>query len=183
PVTTPGDSATTSVWFPPGQWTDYFTGKTYTGGTTHDITTALNSMPVFVKAGGILPTRTHNVAHNDRNALTGVTLTISTGASGSYSLYEDNGATAAKSATTRIRYRQTGSRHTVSISPVKGAYPGQVDKRRWTLTFLGSEAPAKVSADGAKLSPDAYHWDGDTGMLTITLPRHSVHTPITVAYQ
>ena len=34
PVTTPGTTATTSVWFPPGRWTDYFTGKTYSGGTT-----------------------------------------------------------------------------------------------------------------------------------------------------
>jgi alpha-glucosidase (family GH31 glycosyl hydrolase) len=40
PVTTPGTTATTSVWFPPGQWTDYFTGKTYAGGTTQSVTTS-----------------------------------------------------------------------------------------------------------------------------------------------
>ena len=37
PVTTADDdsAATTSVWFPPGSpWTDYFTGRTYQGGTT-----------------------------------------------------------------------------------------------------------------------------------------------------
>ncbi|MGW4440364.1 TIM-barrel domain-containing protein [Streptomyces sp. NPDC004596] len=183
PVTTPGDSATTPVWFPPGRWTDYFTGRTYVGGTTHDITTGLDSMPVFVRAGGILPTRTHDVAHDDRSALTDVTLTVSTGASGSYRLYEDNGTSARKSATTTIRYRETGSRHSVTISPVKGSFPGQVDKRRWTLTFLGGEAPAGVSADGIELSPGAYHWDGGSGALTITLPRHDTHTPVTVTYQ
>lgn len=183
PATTPGDSATTSVWFPPGRWTDYFTGKTYSGGATHDITTGLESMPVFVKAGGVLPTRTHDVPHGDHTALTDVTLSVSTGAPGSYSLYEDDGATAPKSATTRIRYRQAGSHHTVSISPVKGSYPGQVSERRWTVTFLGGEAPVKVAADGVRLSPDAYHWDTGTGRLTVTLPRRSVHTPLTVTYQ
>ncbi|MFJ9833347.1 TIM-barrel domain-containing protein [Streptomyces sp. NPDC101169] len=183
PVTTPGDSAITSVWFPPGRWTDYFTGKTYAGGTTQDITTGLDSMPVFVRAGGILPTRTHDVAHDDREALTDVTLTVSAGASGAYRLYEDDGAAEPRSATTRIRYRETGSRHTVSISPVKGSYTGQTGKRRWTLRFLGGEAPARVAADGARLSPDAYRWDGETGTLTVTLPRHSVRTPVTVTYQ
>lgn len=67
PVTTPGASATTSVWFPPGQWTDYFTGETYAGGVTREVSTDLNSMPVFIKAGSILPTRTHDVSSNDRN--------------------------------------------------------------------------------------------------------------------
>jgi Glycosyl hydrolases family 31/Carbohydrate binding module (family 35)/Carbohydrate binding module (family 6) len=51
PVTTPGTSATTSVWFPPGStWTDYFTGRRYRGGTTQQITTTLETMPVFVRA-------------------------------------------------------------------------------------------------------------------------------------
>jgi alpha-glucosidase (family GH31 glycosyl hydrolase) len=50
PVTTPGTTATTSVWFPPGNsWTDIFTGKTYRGGTTQSITTTLATMPVFKK--------------------------------------------------------------------------------------------------------------------------------------
>ncbi|MFJ8825900.1 TIM-barrel domain-containing protein [Streptomyces sp. NPDC102467] len=185
PVTTPGDSATTSVWFPPGsEWTDYFTGKTYAGGTTHDVTTDLGSMPVFVKAGGILPTRSHDVTDHDRNPLTDVTLSIATGASGSYSLYEDEGTTAqkTKNATTRIRYEQKGSHRTVTIDPAKGSFPGQVQNRRWTLALLGTHAaPKEVTARGARLAPDAYDWNSATGVLTIELPRHSVHAPITVS--
>ena len=50
PVTTPGTSATTTVWFPPGStWKDYFTGLVYRGGTTARITTTLDTMPVFVR--------------------------------------------------------------------------------------------------------------------------------------
>ncbi|MFF5288905.1 TIM-barrel domain-containing protein [Paractinoplanes globisporus] len=50
PVTTPGTSATTTVWFPPGNtWTDYFTGRTYAGGTTATVTTTLDTMPVFTR--------------------------------------------------------------------------------------------------------------------------------------
>ncbi|MEV8036170.1 TIM-barrel domain-containing protein [Streptomyces sp. NPDC086182] len=185
PVTTPGTSATTSVWFPPGRWTDYFTGETYTGGGTREVTTDLNSMPVFIKAGGILPTRTHNVSSNDRNPLADVTLTVAAGSSGSFHLYEDNGMTdhRSRSATTTIRYRQNGSHHTVSIGPMKGSFPGQVKTRLWTLSILGTHAPTEVSATGMRLSPHAYHWDSTSKVLTITLPRHSVHAPITVTYR
>jgi Alpha-glucosidases, family 31 of glycosyl hydrolases len=187
PVTTPGTSATTSVWLPPGQWTDYFTGETYTGGGTREVTTDLNSMPVFIKAGGILPTRTHDVSGNDHNPLTDVTLTVAAGSSGSFRLYEDDGTTGHKnrSATTAIRYRQNGPHHThtVTIRPVRGSFPGQVKTRRWTISLLGVQAPTKVSATGTRLSPHAYRWDSASKVLTITLPRHSVHTPITVTFQ
>ncbi|MGW6202898.1 TIM-barrel domain-containing protein [Streptomyces sp. NPDC055089] len=183
PVTTPGESATTSVWFPPGQWTDYFTGKTYQGGTTQSVTTTLDTMPVFIKAGGIMPTRTVNVTDNDRNPLTDVTLSIATGASGSYRLYEDDGTTKQKqrSATTPVTYHEKGSLRTVSIGAAKGSFHGQVKNRRWTLSLLGTtHAPTAVTARGVRLAADAYHWDAATGVLTVTLPGQSVHKPVTV---
>ncbi|MFJ9907526.1 TIM-barrel domain-containing protein [Streptomyces sp. NPDC101152] len=186
PVTSPGTSATTTVWFPPGQWTDYFTGRTYQGGTTQDVTTGLDTMPVFLKAGGILPTRTHDVTDDDRNPLTDVTLTIASGASGSYRLYEDDGTTARQrhSATTTVRYERDGSRHTVSIGPARGVFPGQVQSRQWTLSLPGTaHAPTKVTATGVRLTPRDWRWDSATGTLTMTLPRHTVHGPITVTYQ
>lgn len=56
PVTTPGTTATTTVWFPPGNtWTDYFTGKRYAGGTSAAVTTTLDTMPVFVRSGAKKP--------------------------------------------------------------------------------------------------------------------------------
>jgi hypothetical protein len=56
PVTTPGATAATTVWFPPGStWTDYFTGKRYQGGTTASVTTTLDTMPVFVRSGAARP--------------------------------------------------------------------------------------------------------------------------------
>ncbi|MEV4641343.1 TIM-barrel domain-containing protein [Actinoplanes sp. NPDC049548] len=56
PVTTPGATASTTVWFPPGStWTDYFTGKRYAGGTTASVITTLDTMPVFVRSGAARP--------------------------------------------------------------------------------------------------------------------------------
>ncbi|WP_280883288.1 TIM-barrel domain-containing protein [Streptomyces pseudovenezuelae] len=185
PVTTPGTTATTSVWFPPGSdWTDYFTGKTYAGGTTQSVTTGLDTMPVFVKAGAVVPTRTGDVTGNDKNPLTKVTLTVAAGASGSYALYEDDGTTAGRghSAVTKIRYRENGSRRTVTIDPATGSFHGQVRTRQWTVALLGVTAPSTVRVGRAQLSPDAYHFDSTTRTLTLTLPARSVRTPVTVTY-
>ncbi|MDQ0791219.1 alpha-glucosidase (family GH31 glycosyl hydrolase) [Streptomyces sp. B3I8] len=187
PVTSPGGSATTSVWFPPGQWTDYFTGKTYTGGTTQNVTTTLDTMPVFIKAGGILPTRTHDVSSSDHHPLTDVTLTVAAGKSGSYRLYEDDGVGTGRhhSATTTVRYRVKGAQHSVSIGGVSGSFRGQVKKREWTVTLvgLGDHVPSTVSANGKPLSSKSYHLDKDAGSLTVTLPSRSVHAPVTVSFR
>lgn len=185
PVTTPGTTATTSVWFPPGsQWTDYFTGQTYAGGTTQNITNGLDTMPVFVRAGAVVPTRTSNVTSDDKAPLTKVTLTVAAGASGSFSLYEDDGTGTGPghSAVTKIRYRENGTKRTVTINPATGTFHGQVRNRQWTVSLLGATAPTAVRVGGSRLSPHAYHFDDATRTLTVTLPPRSLHAPITVTY-
>ncbi|MFE5141342.1 DUF5110 domain-containing protein [Streptomyces fagopyri] len=140
---------------------------------------------MFIKAGGMMPTRTHDVAHDDQNALTDVTLTVAAGGSGSSRLYEDDATATGRgaSAATLVRYKETGDRHTVTISPTKGSFRGQVPDRRWTLLIMGASRPARVTPTGVHLSPHAYHWDEAAGVLTVTLPRHTVHAPITVTYR
>ncbi|MEU2426595.1 TIM-barrel domain-containing protein [Streptomyces sp. NPDC007851] len=188
PVTSPGTDTTTSVWFPPGRWTDYFTGRTYTaptGGATYAITTTLDTMPVFVRAGGIVTTRSDDVPNDSRSPLDEVTVTVAPGTSGTYSLYEDDGTTAnpGRTATTRIRYAEHKGTHLLTIAPTRGTFPGQVGRRSWTVSFLGvGAAPSRVSAGGARLATTAWHWDADTHVLRITLPPRSIRTAPAVSY-
>ncbi|MFD5787689.1 TIM-barrel domain-containing protein [Streptomyces sp. NPDC127037] len=184
PVTTPGTSTKTSVWFPPGRWTDYFTGRTYEGGTTQDVTTTLDTMPVFVRAGAIVPGRTRDVAHDGAAGADDLTLTIAPGGPGSFQLYEDDGGAAgkARSATTKVSYKEAGGRHTVTVGAAKGSFRGQPQKRTWTLSVRADHAPRQVTASGERLSARAYRWDADTGRLTITLPSRGVHRAVTVTY-
>lgn len=44
-----------STYFPKGQWLDYYTGRAYTGGKRYSISVKLNRIPIFVKAGSIIP--------------------------------------------------------------------------------------------------------------------------------
>jgi alpha-glucosidase (family GH31 glycosyl hydrolase) len=186
PVTTPGTTATTSVWFPPGSsWTDYFTGQTYAGGTTADVSTDLGTMPVFLRSGGILTTRTDSVTNDEQNPLTKVTVTVAAGGSGSFGLYEDNGSTTDfhQSAVTRISYAEAGAAHTARIAAAAGSFHGQVSQRQWTVSFLGATAPASVTINGRVAAASAWTWDAGTSTVTVTAPVQSVHQVLTVSYR
>ena len=182
PVTTSGDSATTQVWFPAGSsWTDYFTGKTYQGGTVQNITTGLDSMPVFIKSGGIVATRSGDVTNDDQNPLTKATATVAEGAPGAFTLYEDNGTTTntAQSATTRITYAD----HTVTVAPATGTFTGQVRQRSWTIAFQNAKAPTSVSINGHKATANEWTWDSTSHTLTVTAPTQSVNQRLVVSYK
>ncbi|HEX3783165.1 MAG TPA: TIM-barrel domain-containing protein [Pseudonocardiaceae bacterium] len=184
PATSGGATATTSVWFPPGSWTDYFTGATYTGPSTQDITTDWNAMPVFVKAGGIVSTRTDNVTNDDQSPLTRVTLDVATGASGSYSLYEDNGSSTdpGQSATTAITYTENAATgNTLHIAPIVGRYPGEITSRTWTVKFSALDQPSTITINGIPAEDTSY--DAATRTETVTIPATSTATPITLAYR
>lgn len=88
PITTPGEAGETRVWFPPGQWTDYFTGQVYQGNTWATVRAGLDTMPVFLRAGGMLVERSADVAHDVR--ADALTVHVTAGASGEFTLYEDH---------------------------------------------------------------------------------------------
>ncbi|MFR0355614.1 TIM-barrel domain-containing protein [Streptomyces sediminimaris] len=189
PVAKPGTDTTTSVWFPPGRWTDYFTGRSYTapaGGATYDIRTTLDTMPVFVRAGGIVTTRSDNVAGDAQSTLDHVSVSVASGASGAFSLYEDDGTGAGRrhTATTRIRYTEHEGAHLLRIAPTRGTFRGQARHRTWTVSFLGVErAPQQVTAGHRRLTASVWHWDADAHVLRITLPPHGVRGAVSIGYR
>jgi hypothetical protein len=185
PATAPGTTAATSVWFPPGRWTDYFTGKTYSGPSTQTVTTDLNAMPVFVKAGGIVATRTDDVADDVQNPLTKVTLDVASGAPGHFSLYEDAGDRG-PSATTAIDYDeravtaggQTRPTSVVTIGGQSGS--GPVGSRAWTLRLHDvAVAPEGVSVNGAAAGDVAY--DAASHTLTVRTASLPTGSPTVIA--
>jgi hypothetical protein len=44
------------VYFPPGEWVDYWTGETHEGPDSDSIASPLDNVPLFVRSGSILPT-------------------------------------------------------------------------------------------------------------------------------
>jgi alpha-glucosidase (family GH31 glycosyl hydrolase) len=186
PVTTPGSTATTQVWFPPGStWTDWFTGKTYAGGTTQSITSGLDTMPVFVKSGGIVPTRSKDVTNDVQNPLDAVTLTVAAGANGHTSLFEDDGTTSDRTQSTRtdIRYTEGGQSAALRVDAPSGSFAGQVQKRAWTVRFVGAREPESVTLDGNAAPAGSWTWDAASNVLTVQVAERPASQGVEVAYR
>ena len=186
PVTTPGTTATTLGLVPARQHVDGLLHRQDLR-RRHDAERrppTLDTMPVFIRSGGIMTTRTDNVTNDVQNPLTKVTVTVAGGRSGSFALYEDNGTTTdlRQSATTRVSYTEAGPSHTIRISPVAGSFAGQVSQRQWTVAFLNATAPTTVTINEHQVPASSWRWDAATSTLTVTAPTQSVRHPLTISY-
>jgi alpha-glucosidase (family GH31 glycosyl hydrolase) len=170
----------TKVWFPPGEWTDYFSGRTYVGPSTATVTNNLSTMPVFIRSGGVLPTRTNAVSNDAQAPLDQVTLDVATGGDGSFTLYEDagegHGYRSGASARTAIGYAE--STRTLTIAARDGSYPGAVPSRTWTLRFRAVDGPATVRVNGSVV---ASTYDAATRTLTARTSALAAGTPTVVS--
>ena len=156
PVTTPGTVSTESVWFPPGHWTDWFTGATFTGPSEQTLTVPLDRMPVFVQDGAIVPEQvpwSTSALGPTRRRSCGCTRARRAG----FSLYQDagtgNGYQHGQDSQTLIDdlavARRAGTN--VAIGPAVGRYPGQASTRSFTVQIERLSAPDRVLLDGRRL--------------------------------
>jgi hypothetical protein len=181
PVTTPGLSTTGSVWFPPGTWTDFFTGETFRGPATRTVSATPSHMPVYVRAGGILAQRdgSKNVANQDHARLT---LTAYPHASGTTSVYEDAGDglgyRTGQFARIPVRYNE-GRFSSMTVGPAAGSYPGEPSSRRYTVDFADVSKPHVVTVGGR---PAQWTYDGAKHLLAVTVPAAASNRAVTVAH-
>ena len=78
------------VYLPAGGWYDFWTAKHIDGGNTVKVQASLDTMPLFVRAGSILPTGPVK-QYAAEPSTEPVRLTIYPGADGSFQLYDDDG--------------------------------------------------------------------------------------------
>ncbi len=79
------------VYLPQGDWYYLYTGKKYEGNTELIIECPLNKLPVFVKAGALLPMQPSK-SHTNEITSTNI-LHVYTGGDSTFTHYEDDGAT------------------------------------------------------------------------------------------
>jgi hypothetical protein len=184
PITSADDAngnGSTSVWVPPGTWTDYFTGRAYTGPATVTVTDPLSRMPVLIKAGGIMPTRTDYVDNAGQKPLTQLTVNVTAGANGTFDLYQDagegTGYTSGQSTTAPLTWND--ATRTLTIGAQSGSWSGAPTSRAYTLRLSDSAAPTAVLLDGVQLPETAWAWNANRRTVTVTtdrLPLDAAHT-------
>jgi Glycosyl hydrolases family 31/Ricin-type beta-trefoil lectin domain/Domain of unknown function (DUF5110) len=171
PVTTPGSAVAAKVWFPPGTWQDYFTGASFTGPGTQTIDMPTSRMPVFVKAGAIVPLQPAD-SHANKAGTAPLTLQVHAGGNGSFSLYNDAGEglgyQSGQSTTTPIGYTENASGSTVTIGATSGSYPGAPGSRTYGVDLVDLSQPTSVQVNGQTLPASGWTYDSGTHTLHVS---------------
>ncbi|MEP6719442.1 MAG: glycoside hydrolase family 31 protein [bacterium] len=135
------------VYLPKGVWYDYWTNKKYEGGKMISVEAPLETVPMFVRAGAIIPTWPEMKYVSEKPA-DPITFNIYPDDSGTASatLYEDDGVSPAYKQgafrRTTVNARRVGAGYTVTTSAALGQY--QTGKRR--LNFV-VKSPGRALRD------------------------------------
>jgi alpha-D-xyloside xylohydrolase len=147
------------VYFPQGSsWYDYETGRHVAGGQTLKVAAPYERIPIFVRAGAILPMGKDVQSTKEPQA--DLHLKVYTGACGEFTLYEDDGVTYGYEqgdyATIRLSYDEASK--TLTIGRRAGEYPGMAQQRVFSVEFISKDNPPltkKVAYSGSAVSVEA----------------------------
>jgi len=188
------------IHLPAGGWYDYWDGRHLQAGAAGrqlDRPVELATLPVFVRAGAILPMYPEMLFDGEK-PLDEVTFDLYPQGESSYTLYEDDGSTRryqkGESSTQQIRVQapaQGSGPVQVEIAPVQGEYQGQLAQRRYGLRVLNRSAPTAVQLDGRTLpkladaaalqaASEGWYFDGKErkGTLHVRTASQDIRTPL-----
>ncbi len=161
-----------TVWFPQGDWFDFTTGEHFAGGRTLTIYGTLDDIPVFAKAGAIVPLGPM-VGWGGVDNPDELTVYVFPGADGAFALYEDDGVSVAYEqgdyAITPLAQRWHGSQLRFTIGRAAGNARHIPADRRYRLVFRGVRRPAALTLRiNEAVRPAAWTYDDTTESLTLS---------------
>jgi len=171
----------TAVWLPPGVWYDFWQPQqVLEGGKEISVGAERGLLPVFVKAGALIPRQayTTSTAAADKSRMV---LDVYPGAAGRTVLHEDDDLTedyrkSGGSMDTEIRWDDHA--RTLQIGAARGSYAGAPSQRVWQVTLHGAAAAACYRVDGKQMSAKV---DEAAGSAELELPMAAVTRPISIS--
>jgi len=146
PVTSAGAVAR-RVYLPAGtRWTDFWTGREYDGGQTIEAAAPIDRMPLFVRAGSIVPYAADR-QHALQDPAAPIELRVYRGADGAFTLYEDGGDNYdyERGAYATIGFRWNEAAGSLTIGPRRGDYPGMARERIFRVVFVSRRHGAGIA--------------------------------------
>ncbi|WP_446744213.1 TIM-barrel domain-containing protein [Silvibacterium acidisoli] len=121
-------------------WYDFWTGETVKGNSDLDVEAPLGKLPLYVRAGSILPLGPE-IEYAEQDPGGPIELRIYRGADGSFDLYEDSGDSydyqKGMHAITPIHWDDRSG--TLTIGKREGSFPGMPEKRQFRIVFVGKD--------------------------------------------
>jgi endoglucanase len=160
PVTSPGVTAR-NVYLPAGTvWYDFWTGATNAGGQAVSAAAPIDKMPIFVRAGSVLPMGP-DIQYAAQN-LDPMEIRVYPGANGSFNLYEDEGDNYnyESGVCATIPFTWNNAIQQLTIGARQGSFPGMLASRTFRVVFvrsgqgvgLNSPADVVVTYNGSQLT-------------------------------
>ncbi|HEY3384552.1 MAG TPA: TIM-barrel domain-containing protein [Vicinamibacterales bacterium] len=152
PVFTKG-AAARQVYLPRGDWYDWWTNSRLAGGQTITRAVDLATMPIYVRAGAIIPIDPVR-QYTGQAVEEPTTLRVYRGADGQYTLYEDDGISQdylkGKGTWTRITWNDGARRLTIEPGAPGGA-TNVVVRRRFRILLVPDGAARDVTYSGSRV--------------------------------
>ena len=172
-----------TVYLPAGIWIDYWTEKIYAGPRFVKFPAPLDTLPLFIRQGAIIPMGP-NVQFSGQRPLDPLTMEIYRGADRWFTLYEDDGeSTACESgeyAETAFEVTTPAGELRCSIGAVQGGFRGHRPERTVVLNIHQQDTVREVSCDAAAMAqastsqsleqaPAGWWWNAAAAILTVKL--------------
>jgi alpha-D-xyloside xylohydrolase len=143
PVTEPG-ATTRRMYLPKATWYDFWTGHRVDGGATIDAAAPLDRMPLFVRAGSIVPMGPE-IEYASEKPADPIEIRVYPGADGSFVLYEDEGDNYnyEKGTHATIRLDWNDASGNLTIGERQGTFPGMLDHRTFHIVYAGNNNGAE----------------------------------------
>ncbi len=196
PVVTPAEKAsglaTEKVWLPDGEWIEWTSGKHFTGPTSVERSFSIEQTPVYLKAGAIVPMQPpmRYTGEKPVDPLIVNVWPLKPGATSTYSVYEDSGASVEYQhgvfARTPIQASQAGDTLRVEIGPAEGTYPGMPSTRGYELRLPADWPPVSVTVNGTQIAhadptgKGGWSFEGNTLTTVVPVPAGSVDGKVTI---
>lgn len=155
------------VYLPNGAgWYDFYSGRHYDGGQTITAEAPLARMPLFVRAGSLVPAGPA-VQYADQVMNADLTMNVYVGADGKFELYEDDGRSYdyEKGEWSRIPFTYNDAAGELTIGKRIGGFPEMAANRKIYIRWIGGETAD--AADFDRLISQTVDYDGNA----VTLKR------------
>ena len=132
-------------------WYDFWTNQKYQGGKTVTLETSLDRVPMFVRAGSILPLGPE-MQYVGEKSWDNLEIRVYPGADGQFTLYEDEGDSYnyERGVYATIPFVWKDKTNTLTIGARQGSFPGMLQSRKFTLV-LPNGTKKTVDYSGAEV--------------------------------
>jgi alpha-D-xyloside xylohydrolase len=121
------------------EWYDFWTGKRFEGGQTINTDAPLDKIPLFIKAGSIIPlgpTIQYSTEKNDP-----IEIRIYPGANGEFTLYEDENDNYdyEKGIYSTITFKWDDAKKALTIDNRRGSFPGMSNEHKFNIVKVSKD--------------------------------------------